>query len=155
MATAVSAGGGAKRRPVNRPFCLCRVWLTSDPHQPKRETQSSCSRDYLCLLALSSVQVVNFHHFRHSQPITPTGMPPSKDDAYFSSWTHAHFPAVATVITPELQATHNLEFPLNTPPPLPPPRQTDSQPVSQSVWLAGWLAVYEVAASEKRRHVPK
>lgn len=64
-------------------------------------------------------------------------MPPRNDRAYFSSWTQAHFAAAATLITPELQATHNLEFPLNTPPPLPPPRQPDSQSVSQ----AGWLSV--------------
>lgn len=67
-------------------------------------------------------------------------MPPRNDSAYFSSWTQAHFAAAATLITPELQATHNLEFPLNTPPPLPPPRQPDSQTASQSVRLSGCLA---------------
>lgn len=156
MATTVSVGGGsrcqgAKRRPVNRPFSVCVAFgrpLT--PPRPKRETQSSCSRDYLCLLALSSVQVVNFHHSRHSQHITQTGMPPSKDNGYFSFWTQAHFPAVATVITPQLQATHNLELPSShTHPPTPATAQT----VSQSVSLAGSLR--DGSFGKKRQHVPK
>lgn len=113
---------------------LCRVWLTFDPPQSKRETQSSCSRDYLCLLALSSVQVVNFHHFRHSQHIRPTGMPPSKDNGYFSSWTRRIFLPWRRSSLLNFRQRITLSSPSTHP-----CHRPDSQSISQSGWLAGCL----------------
>lgn len=87
-------GGGQAQVSALTFLCLRRIWLTSDPHPHpvrRRETQSSCSGDTVYVPpALSSAQVVDFHHSETFAANDAEKSPPSKDNGHFSSQTRGH-----------------------------------------------------------------
>lgn len=151
IATIVSVGrggaSGAIHRSVSRPFSVCVTvsWpLTPPPFQLwGAKTQSSCSAT-INVSGLYCPGRLFFHHLRHSHHIASHGkMPLSKDNGYFSSWTPAHIPTVATVISSQLQAGHNLEWSKSAEP-APPNPTTPS--LCLSVCLHGDGSFWEMVA---------